>query len=105
MCRSSKYVYYFSFFPIIARSHFIDSPPTYNVDYDYKNWEAYSNLSYYTRTLPPLPKGCPAPLGVSGKYPRLAVLNEFLNTEFMKINHIERCCPVVHCVPTVKTLV
>uniref|UniRef100_A0A3B3TA69 Prostaglandin G/H synthase 2 n=2 Tax=Paramormyrops kingsleyae TaxID=1676925 RepID=A0A3B3TA69_9TELE len=52
---------------LTSRSHLIDSPPTYNADYDYKNWEAYSNLSYYTRTLPPLPKGCPAPLGVLGK--------------------------------------
>lgn len=37
----------------------MDSPPTYNADYGYKSWEAYSNLSYYTRTLPPLPKHCP----------------------------------------------
>lgn len=39
----------------------IDSPPTYNSEYSYKSWEAYSNLSYYTRTLAPLPRNCPTP--------------------------------------------
>ncbi|XP_041704508.1 prostaglandin G/H synthase 2-like [Coregonus clupeaformis] len=52
---------------LTSRSHLIDSPPTFNADYDYKSWEAYSNLSYYTRTLPPLPKDCPTPMGVVGK--------------------------------------
>ncbi|XP_061094136.1 prostaglandin G/H synthase 2 [Conger conger] len=52
---------------LTSRSHLIDSPPTYNSDYDYKNWEAYSNLSYYTRTLPPVPEDCPTPMGVVGK--------------------------------------
>ncbi|XP_066533813.1 prostaglandin G/H synthase 2a [Hoplias malabaricus] len=44
---------------LTSRANLIDSPPTFNSDYDYKSWEAYSNLSYYTRTLPPLPKHCP----------------------------------------------
>lgn len=52
---------------LTSRSHLIDSPPTFNADYDYKSWEAYSNLSYYTRTLPPVPKDCPTPMGVAGK--------------------------------------
>ncbi|KAJ8409496.1 hypothetical protein AAFF_G00228970 [Aldrovandia affinis] len=52
---------------LTSRSHFIDSPPTYNVDYSYKSWEAYSNLSYYTRTLPPVSKNCPTPMGVAGR--------------------------------------
>uniref|UniRef100_A0AAQ4QRN2 Prostaglandin G/H synthase 2 n=1 Tax=Gasterosteus aculeatus aculeatus TaxID=481459 RepID=A0AAQ4QRN2_GASAC len=52
---------------LTSRSHLIDSPPTYNADYGYKNWEAYSNLSYYTRTLPPVPEDCPTPMGVVGK--------------------------------------
>ncbi|XP_077440611.1 prostaglandin G/H synthase 2 [Vanacampus margaritifer] len=52
---------------LTSRSHMIDSPPTYNADYDYKNWEAYSNLSYYTRALPPVPQDCPTPMGVAGK--------------------------------------
>lgn len=51
----------------LARSHLIDSPPTFNADYGYKSWEAYSNLSYYTRTLPPVHKDCPTPMGVVGK--------------------------------------
>ncbi|XP_006009312.1 prostaglandin G/H synthase 2 isoform X2 [Latimeria chalumnae] len=52
---------------LTSRSHLIDSPPTYNSHYDYKSWEAYSNLSYYTRTLPPVPEDCPTPMGVKGK--------------------------------------
>ncbi|XP_067310027.1 prostaglandin G/H synthase 2a [Pseudorasbora parva] len=46
---------------LTSRAHLVDSPPTYNADYNYKSWEAYSNLSYYTRTLAPLPKHCPTP--------------------------------------------
>ncbi|KAJ0032753.1 hypothetical protein NQD34_002834 [Periophthalmus magnuspinnatus] len=52
---------------LTSRSHMIDSPPTYNADYGYKSWEAYSNLSYFTRTLPPVPEDCPTPMGVVGK--------------------------------------
>lgn len=57
-----------TFFFSLARSHLIDSPPTFNADYGYKSWEAYSNLSYYTRTLPPVPEDCPTPMGVVGEY-------------------------------------
>ncbi|XP_019901000.1 prostaglandin G/H synthase 2 isoform X2 [Esox lucius] len=52
---------------LTSRSHLVDSPPTYNADYGYKSWEAYSNLSYYTRTLPPVPKNCPTPMGTVGR--------------------------------------
>ncbi|CAL1594456.1 unnamed protein product [Knipowitschia caucasica] len=52
---------------LTSRSHMIDSPPTYNADYGYKSWEAYSNLSYFTRTLPPVPEDCPTPMGTIGK--------------------------------------
>ncbi|KAK5869649.1 hypothetical protein PBY51_024351 [Eleginops maclovinus] len=52
---------------LTSRSHLIDSPPTFNADYGYKSWEAYSNLSYYTRSLPPVPEDCPTPMGVVGK--------------------------------------
>uniref|UniRef100_A0A8C2VME2 Prostaglandin-endoperoxide synthase 2 n=1 Tax=Chinchilla lanigera TaxID=34839 RepID=A0A8C2VME2_CHILA len=52
---------------LTSRSHLVDSPPTYNGDYDYKSWESYSNLSYYTRALPPVPDDCPTPVGVKGK--------------------------------------
>ncbi|XP_048212396.1 prostaglandin G/H synthase 2 [Perognathus longimembris pacificus] len=52
---------------LTSRSHLIDSPPTYNVDYGYKSWEAFSNLSYYTRALPPVADDCPTPMGVKGK--------------------------------------
>ncbi|KAE8611399.1 hypothetical protein XENTR_v10012435 [Xenopus tropicalis] len=54
------------FFVFPARSHLIDSPPTYNSHYGYKSWEAFSNLSYYTRTLPPVERDCPTPMGVKG---------------------------------------
>ncbi|XP_036129369.1 prostaglandin G/H synthase 2 [Molossus molossus] len=52
---------------LISRSHLIDSPPTYNAHYGYKSWEAFSNLSYYTRALPPVADDCPTPMGVKGK--------------------------------------
>ncbi|XP_075038775.1 prostaglandin G/H synthase 2 [Mixophyes fleayi] len=52
---------------LTSRSHLIDSPPTYNSHYDYKNWEAYSNISYYTRSLPPVGKDCPTAMGDKGK--------------------------------------
>lgn len=51
---------------LTSRSHLIDSPPTYNVHYGYKSWEAFSNLSYYTRALPPVADDCPTPMGVKG---------------------------------------
>ncbi|KAM4738490.1 prostaglandin G/H synthase 2 [Anableps anableps] len=65
---------------LTSRSHMIDSPPTYNADYGYKSWEAYSNLSYYTRALPPVPANCPTPMGVVGKkeLPDVKVLAEKL---------------------------
>ncbi|TRZ02405.1 hypothetical protein DNTS_034463 [Danionella cerebrum] len=52
---------------LTSRSHLIESPPTFNSDYGYKSWEVYSNLSYYARTLPPIPHDCPTPMGVVGK--------------------------------------
>ncbi|XP_070252132.1 prostaglandin G/H synthase 2-like [Myotis yumanensis] len=52
---------------LTSRSDLIDSPPTYNTHYSYKSWEAFSNLSYYTRALPPVPDDCPTPMGVKGK--------------------------------------
>ncbi|XP_053469811.1 prostaglandin G/H synthase 2 [Ictalurus furcatus] len=52
---------------LTSRSHLIESPPTFNADYGYKSWEAYSNLSYFTRTLPPVPEDCPTPMGVAGR--------------------------------------
>lgn len=55
-------------FVSLARSHLIDSPSIYNADYGYGSWEAYSNLSYFTRVLPPVAKDCPTPMGVSGEY-------------------------------------
>uniref|UniRef100_UPI003AAE7491 prostaglandin G/H synthase 1 n=1 Tax=Centroberyx gerrardi TaxID=166262 RepID=UPI003AAE7491 len=52
---------------LILRADLIPSPPTYNSKYNYLNWEAYYNHTYYTRILPPIPKDCPLPMGTKGK--------------------------------------
>lgn len=52
---------------LTVRSDLIPNPPTYNTKYDYLNWEAYSNITFYTRILPPIPQDCPTPMGVKGK--------------------------------------
>ncbi|XP_067397845.1 prostaglandin G/H synthase 1 isoform X2 [Emydura macquarii macquarii] len=52
---------------LTVRANLIPSPPTYNSAYGYISWEAYSNVSYFTRVLPPVPDDCPTPMGVHGK--------------------------------------
>ncbi|NXA34895.1 PGH1 synthase, partial [Eudromia elegans] len=52
---------------LTARASLIPSPPTFNSAYGYLSWEAYANVSYYTRVLPPVPDGCPTPMGTKGK--------------------------------------
>ncbi|KAB0400950.1 hypothetical protein E2I00_015436, partial [Balaenoptera physalus] len=52
---------------LTARSNLIPSPPTYNVAHDYISWESFSNVSYYTRVLPSVPRDCPTPMGTKGK--------------------------------------
>lgn len=52
---------------LTARSNLIPSPPTYNSAYGYISWEAYANVSYFTRVLPPVPDDCPTPMGTKGK--------------------------------------
>lgn len=52
---------------LTVRANLIPSPPTYNSKYTYLNWEAYSNNTYYTRLLPPVPLDCPTPMGTKGK--------------------------------------
>uniref|UniRef100_A0A8C6UH45 Prostaglandin G/H synthase 1 n=1 Tax=Neogobius melanostomus TaxID=47308 RepID=A0A8C6UH45_9GOBI len=54
-------------FVLTSRSNLIPSPPTYNTKYGYLSWEAYYNLSYYTRLLPPVPEDCPLPMGTKGE--------------------------------------
>ncbi|POI34967.1 hypothetical protein CIB84_001279, partial [Bambusicola thoracicus] len=49
------------------RANLIPSPPTFNSQYGYISWEAYANVSYYTRILPPVPAECPTPMGTKGK--------------------------------------
>ncbi|NWU61951.1 PGH1 synthase, partial [Pterocles burchelli] len=52
---------------LTVRANLIPSPPTFNSDYGYISWEAYANVSYYTRVLPPVPHDCPTPMGTKGK--------------------------------------
>ncbi|XP_068930068.1 prostaglandin G/H synthase 1-like [Petaurus breviceps papuanus] len=52
---------------LIGRTSLIPSLPTYNSEYGYICWESYSNLSFYTQLLPPVPEDCPTPMGVKGK--------------------------------------
>ncbi|XP_063423771.1 prostaglandin G/H synthase 2-like [Mytilus trossulus] len=49
------------------RSDMIDSPPTYENEHPYITLDANYNVSFYTRTLPPVPVECPTPMGVAGK--------------------------------------
>ncbi|XP_051525346.1 prostaglandin G/H synthase 1 isoform X1 [Myxocyprinus asiaticus] len=71
---------------LTVRSNLIPSPPTYNSRYDYLNWEAYSNITYYTRILPPVPQDCPTPMGTKGKMklpdPKLLVEKFMLRQNF-----------------------
>ena len=66
-------------FPSPVRGAMVDSPPTYTSEHDYVTYEAYSNLSYFSRALPPVPRDCPTPLGVVGKsgclWPHLLLSN------------------------------
>ncbi|XP_060744604.1 prostaglandin G/H synthase 2a [Tachysurus vachellii] len=68
---------------LTSRSNLVESPPTYNADYGYKSWEAYSNLSYYTRTLPPLPKHCPSTGSVALPDPKEVVEKVLLRQKFI----------------------
>lgn len=54
-----KYIY-------LSRSDILDSPPIYHSGHDYTTLEAAFNRSYYARTLPPVPKECPTPMGTKG---------------------------------------
>nr|XP_008122862.1 PREDICTED: prostaglandin G/H synthase 1 [Anolis carolinensis] len=54
---------------LTMRANLIPSPPTYNSRYGYLSWESYSNLSYFTRVLPPVPTDCPTPMGTKGPSP------------------------------------
>ncbi|TRY94615.1 hypothetical protein DNTS_001872 [Danionella cerebrum] len=71
---------------LTVRANLIPSPPTYNSRYDYLNWEAYSNITYYTRILPPVPQDCPTPMGTKGNTklpdPKLLVEKFLLRRNF-----------------------
>ncbi|XP_066294844.1 prostaglandin G/H synthase 2-like [Branchiostoma lanceolatum] len=49
------------------RSATVDSPPVYHTGHDYTSWDTYADRSYYARALPPVPPGCPTPMGTAGR--------------------------------------
>ncbi|NP_001117833.1 cyclooxygenase-1 [Oncorhynchus mykiss] len=73
---------------LTVRSNLIPSPPTFNSKYGYLSWESYSNVSYYTRILPPVPEDCPTPMGTKGKSvlpdPKLVVEKFLLRRQFRR---------------------
>nr|XP_039274077.1 prostaglandin G/H synthase 2-like [Styela clava] len=50
-----------------VRMSIVDEPTAYIGWDDYTTWETYTNKSVYARTLHPVPKNCPTPMGVKGK--------------------------------------
>ncbi|PKU36962.1 prostaglandin g h synthase 1 [Limosa lapponica baueri] len=58
---------------LTVRANLIPSPPTFNSDYGYISWEAYANVSYYTRVLPPVPDNCPTPMGTKGETIKIVI--------------------------------
>ena len=50
----------------LSRAEFIDSLARYDSDHEHVTLDAAFNKSIYARVLPPVPKGCPTPLGVAG---------------------------------------
>ena len=62
-------VFFFLFFHRSkGRGSMVATPPRYNTGYDYITTESHFNQSYYARSLPPVPKNCPTPMGVAGKF-------------------------------------
>ncbi|XP_039264230.2 prostaglandin G/H synthase 2-like [Styela clava] len=45
----------------------VEEPSAYIANDDYTTWDTYVNRSVYARTLPPVPRNCPTPMGVAGK--------------------------------------
>ncbi|GAB6032189.1 Prostaglandin G/H synthase 2, variant 2 [Chamberlinius hualienensis] len=69
----------------------IDTPPRFTSGHEYVTLEAYYNTSYYARTLPPVPKNCPTPLGTVGPKTLpdvdLLVENFFVRKKFIPEPH------------------
>ena len=65
------------------RSDMIDSPPTYESEHSYITVGAHFNHSFYTRTLPPVPKECPTPMGTAGRK-QLPDLDALVNKLFIR---------------------
>ncbi|XP_063432560.1 prostaglandin G/H synthase 2-like [Mytilus trossulus] len=65
------------------RSDIIDSPPTYDNEHSYITVDANYNLSFFTRTLPPVPIECPTPMGVAGMI-KLPDIDELVKKIFVR---------------------
>lgn len=68
---------------ISVRSDIIDSPPTYDNEHSYITVDANYNLSFFTRTLPPVPIECPTPMGVAGQT-KLPDIHELVQKLFVR---------------------
>ena len=71
------------FVSVSVRSDMIDSPPTYESEHPYITVGAHFNHSFYTRTLPPVPKECPTPMGTAGRK-QLPDLDALVNKLFIR---------------------
>ena len=57
-----------------GRAAAIPMPPQYVTSgHEYVTLQAYFNHSYYAMLLPPIPKDCPTPMGISGEHFNLRV--------------------------------
>lgn len=74
--RIMKYIY-------ISRANQIDTPPRYNSAHDYITIDSNFNSSFYARTLPPVPKHCPTPMGTAGKK-QLPDVDKLIETLFTR---------------------
>nr|ALG96661.1 cyclooxygenase [Entonomenia tricarinata] len=51
----------------LDRGSKVHSPPIYTSAHEYVTAEAAYNMTYYARSLPPVHKNCPTPMGVAGR--------------------------------------
>lgn len=65
-------------------------PEAHNTAADYATFHGYHNKSYYSQTLPPVPKNCPTPMGVAGPK-QLPLVNELVEKVFRRIEF--KPCP------------
>ncbi|CAG5125570.1 unnamed protein product, partial [Candidula unifasciata] len=67
----------------LLRSNVVDSPPLYETVHSYPTIAAHTNSTVYARTLPPVPRDCPTPMGVKGKK-ELPDVEKLISTFFIR---------------------